>query len=104
MTETLEKISGSWMPIESAPKDGTAVLAYLDWAGTDFVCVAWFRSEQDWQDSGQYCASEGETMADWIGWWTYISTVSQERLEGWRTPTHWMPMPEDPSALPGEGE
>lgn len=60
-----------WMPIETAPKDGTRVLAHRPgWA--DSIGVAWW--SQTW---GEWCSVPG----------TYR----------W-TPSHWQPLPSPPPA------
>lgn len=89
---------GEWQPIETAPKDGTDVIVRCYAAGAEFVHIAWYRSKDEWEESGQYCGG-WDSLADWEGWWSYVRTsVSQERLEGWHAPTHWMPLPAPPKA------
>ena len=86
-----------WQPIETAPRDGTEVLVLLNVASVDVAHIAWFNSEEEWERSGQYCASPGETKEEYIGWWSYTrGSVTQEKLGEYRTPTHWMPLPAPP--------
>lgn len=86
-----------WHPIESAPKDGTSILVYADIATVPVVHIAWYRSEEEWQESGQYCGG-WDSLGDWLGWWSYTrNSVTQERLEDWAAPTHWMPLPDPPA-------
>lgn len=68
-----------WLPIETAPKDGSWLLLYED---ADIpVCGYWHViDEHDFSWSG----------------WTYADVLLAEvRPEGVR-PTHWMPLPESP--------
>ena len=83
---------GAWRPIETAPRDGTEVLVLLDSAGVAVVHIAWYRSREEWESSGQYCGG-WDTLQEWEGWWSYTrNSVSQEKLEGYDAPTHWHPM------------
>ena len=66
-----------WQPIETAPKDGTRILAY--WPADSFYahemqCETWFG-----QSLGRDCWQSPYEDAD-------DST----------SPTHWMPLPEPP--------
>lgn len=80
-----------WLPIESAPKDGTEILVFFEVAGVEVVHIAWYRSAEEWESSGQFCGG-WDNLEDWQGWWTYPrNSVTQEKLEEWRLPTHWMP-------------
>lgn len=81
-----------WQPIETAPKDGTIVLVFAEIATVEVVHLAWFNSEEEWERSGKFFASAGQTKDDWVGWWSYTrECVTQEKLDEWRTPTHWTP-------------
>ena len=76
----------TWQPIETAPKDGTAVLLYGLWAGeiagptshptTDIG--AWSKHKGDF-DGFEWCLSTGDAYACWM------------------KPTHWMPLPPAPA-------
>jgi hypothetical protein len=80
-----------WQPIETAPKDGTPVIVHLNRGTQGIVHIAWYRSKEEWEESGQYCGGWGD-LADWEGWWTYpVGSVTQEKLDDDRTPTHWAP-------------
>lgn len=63
-----------WQPIETAPKDGTAILVY---AGQFCYCVEWVE-EFDW-------------------WAVEDNKLGPFRLRG-QAPTHWMPLPPPPKA------
>lgn len=68
----------SWQPIETAPKDGTDVIVGFDLASVWIIHLAWFNK-------------------DTSSWWSYTrGSVTQEELEGCRTPTHWIPHPPRP--------
>ena len=65
----------TWQPIETAPKDGTRVLLFIEGVVTEGT---WDRS--------------------WLSWHT-PSFFSQERdpdYEDCAEPTHWMPRPANP--------
>jgi hypothetical protein len=72
----------NWQPIETAPKDGTDVLVMYMHIETQVVHNAFFNVDDP-----------GEEPA----WWSYDkSEVSRIRLDGFMTPTHWMPLPAPP--------
>lgn len=80
-----------WMPIESARRDGTEVLVWMDVATVPVVHIAFYRGKKEWEESGQYCGF-CETLEEWEGWWSYTrGSVTQEKLEGFKAPTHWRP-------------
>ncbi len=86
----------TWQPIDTAPKDGTDVLVYHDSATVPIVHIAFYRSEDEWKRSGEFCGG-WDSLEDWEGWWSYtLHSVTQEKLVGHRAPTHWMPLPELP--------
>lgn len=65
-----------WQPIETAPKDGTAILAYAPDIGRGFYGVAqWAHSDPDFP----------QTVPGWF--WPFAIR-----------PTHWMPLPPPPTA------
>jgi hypothetical protein len=81
---TIERLSAElerrqWQPIETAPRDGTNILAIVSGnhpdSGEAFTPeVVFWRIDQWWNDC-----------------WGYDSTDYE--------PTHWMPLPEPPAAL-----
>ena len=82
-----------WQPIETAPKDGTEILAWREGAGV--LLVRWcsccdFMSDRELEESGL----DDETLSaqDWF----FADFVEGGRLEGEETPTHWMPIPNGP--------
>jgi Lar family restriction alleviation protein len=68
-----------WQPIETAPKDGTVVLAVTVEAQNPKARLAWF---------------EGE---GWVRIWKSEDFVVDGPRRWW--PTHWMPLPAPPAAL-----
>ena len=71
-------VSAGWQPIETAPKDGQAILVT---DGMDCYCVEW-DEEFDW-------------------WTVDDNKLGPFRLRG-SSPTHWMPLPAAPGPADGE--
>lgn len=73
-----------WQPIETAPKDGTEILVYKNVATVDIIHIASWVNQDEWMHETE-CGD---------GWWSYTeNSVSQRMLEGYKYPTHWMPLP-----------
>lgn len=72
-----------WQPIETAPRDGTAVLGYG---------VAPY--SEDGMEITVVCWVENEKFPHLSGWHSRYSGF--EDLNTSRQPTHWMPLPEPP--------
>lgn len=90
-TALLEQVRRrQWMPIETAPKDGTAVLVgYYDHTGQ------WQSVRAVWVEEGALeCMDSGELS---IAGWREEPRISDTLYLTDETPTHWMPMPEPPS-------
>lgn len=69
-------MGANWQPIETAPKDGTKVLAWADNPCWSEPAIAfWGRSNP-------------LNMAEWLGGHCSIRHIDQ--------PTHWMPLPPPP--------
>lgn len=78
----------SWQPIETAPKDGTAV--FLCWAiDSDGNRIDW---TEDMTTAGVFV--QAASWWDNEGWVVYCSMIREPRLHF--EPTHWMPLPEPP--------
>lgn len=75
-----------WFDINTAPKDGTDILVYYEFATVPIVHIAYYDSdEHDMWEMQKFDSKE-----DKIGWWSYVeNSVSQHKLVGYNTPTHW---------------
>jgi hypothetical protein len=83
---------GLWRPIETAPRNGDDILVYYEFAETPIAHIAFWDDGEFWKD--QKFDSQEEAR----GWWSYVrGSVTQEKLDGGRMPTHWMPF-EGPEA------
>ena len=72
----------AWLPIETAPKDGTNVLVMYVHINSQIVHNGFWLGHDDTDDESE------------IGWWSYeYSEVSRIKLDDWMTPTHWSPLP-----------
>lgn len=66
------RLAITWQPIETAPKDGTPILAYeTDWGYP--ISIRWHQPWQSWVLNGVLL-----------------------KLGDWGEPTHWMPLPAPP--------
>ncbi|MGZ8132584.1 hypothetical protein ACXU40_09350 [Bordetella bronchiseptica] len=84
-------VRSAWMPIESAPKDGTEILAWRHDCGqfiASYTSADAFPMTQDELD-----AMDEETLfaKDWFTQWPDAT-----RLDGSEAPTHWQPLPAAP--------
>ena len=77
----------SWQPIETAPKDGTAVLLYGLWQG-EINGIA----DEPTTDIGYWAGGSSDEPGN--DWWR-ISTG--DAYACWMRATHWMPLPEPPN-------
>ena len=76
----------NWLPMTTAPKDGTDILVYKEFATVPIVHLAWYRRKED---NPLDFTEEDE------GWWTYPEhSVTQIKLEGpGHEPLGWFPCP-----------
>jgi len=76
----------AWQPIETAPKDGTAVLLYKpdeEMMGSYTLVGFWDKQWCNW-------AGDGDALV-------YFSYLYQKE---YGHPTHWQPLPEPPEGYP----
>ncbi len=68
---------GEWLPIETAPKDGTSILLHGSWSG-EIGCDV--------------------PIASTVGFWSYDEWVASitDYYSVSANPTHWMPLPPPP--------
>lgn len=67
-----------WQPIETAPKDGTAILL---WGYADGIFIGWWFDTKTYEFGVLKRASEG-----WSGGWKMALGSAPK-------PTHWQPLP-----------
>jgi hypothetical protein len=80
----------AWQPIETAPKDGTEVIAWREdagifmarWTAPDYFCT-----ERECEELG-----DSSSVEDWF----CADFVAGCRLEIAESPTHWQPLPAPP--------
>lgn len=80
-----------WLPIESAPKDGTSILLVWNWdsgihKGTTVVEAQWVCRKHSHMSRSRDCPNE---LTCDMGWDHYEGTM-----------THWQPKPEPPPKEP----
>jgi len=86
-----------WQPIETAPKDGSYILAW----GPDFGCsiVRWFDERKSGPVYGADSINAPSMQSGWIGdneeVFSTIEFPDGSVIKG-AQPTHWMPLPEPP--------
>jgi hypothetical protein len=72
-----------WQPIETAPKDGIAIL----------VCLPNMQIE-----IGRWCPPDPYMKTPCAGHWAYRRSI-QKRCQFEHQPTHWMPLPDPPRGI-----
>jgi len=83
--------------IDTAPKDGTEVIVAVEIATVWVLRNARYVRAEDWMpELDPLYPWRAEEEEDTDGWWAVRNSVTQEFLEGYYEPTHWMPMPELP--------
>ncbi|WP_025137744.1 hypothetical protein [Achromobacter sp. DH1f] len=88
-----------WLPIESAPKDGTHILAWREDCGQ---FIASYTSADGFPlTQAELDAYDEDTLfqKDWFTQWPDAT-----RLDGSEVPTKWQRLPADPGAAPAAGD
>lgn len=86
-------MTGKWQDIETAPKDGTEVLLYGQWAGE----ISHSHEEDRTIDIGYWAGGKSDYAGD--DWWQ-LSTG--DAYACWMRAIAWMPLP-DPPQHTGKG-
>ncbi|MBK8467852.1 MAG: hypothetical protein IPL32_18730 [Chloracidobacterium sp.] len=87
-----------WQPIETAPRDGTEILAYSEIGNTGCMLVRWialqdFITTQEAEEFSNIGMSESALeVPDWF----FADFCHGDRLSPDCYPTHWMPIPAIP--------
>lgn len=77
-----------WLPIDTAPKDGTDIIVYYEFATVPIIHIAYWDSDE--QDQWEY--QKFRSKDEKIGWWSYVeNSISQHKLVDFNSPTHWVP-------------
>jgi len=86
---------GQWQPIETAPKDGTALQLWHD--GMWVPQARWGTPEHSCGEYGSYCDS-CPSREGWVDTTFNYYLVGDEENPGLHSeePTHWMPEPSAP--------
>lgn len=75
--------ANGWLPIETAPKDGTKIDLWARLEGTDIFERV---TDCSWQEMADWTGAE---YMGWDGLWIHRHRV-------FTGPTHWRPLPEPP--------
>lgn len=88
----------NWQPIETAPKDGTEILAYSEHGCTGTMLVRWTSIINFLTDSEiEKMHADGLNPEDLEeSDWFFADFVHGDRLSSDCYPTHWQPLPEPP--------
>ena len=76
-----------WQPIETAPKDGRQILAYLPYGRGYQAIVKWNHANNDWYVALEFQRPKPDNPSKMIPWITFRYALE---------PSHWMPLPEPP--------
>jgi hypothetical protein len=82
----------NWQPIETAPKDGTEILGYRSDAG--IMIIRWTSPAEFLTDRELETLDEEDALQED---WFYADFIAGGRLEYDEVPTHWAPLPDQPS-------
>jgi hypothetical protein len=84
--------ANAWQPIETAPKDGTEILAWREDCG---VFLARYGCMYDFLTESEMSEYEDETCSQ-KDWWS-ADFITGCRLDLSEDPTHWQPVPSGPT-------
>ncbi len=90
----------AWRPIDTAPRDGTEILAWRDDCG---VMLVQYGMPIDLFTDSELEGADTESV-ETPGWFGGDALNSGYRLEGSEMPTQWMPLPRGPYARHAAGE
>lgn len=97
-SDIAQPCSNGWLPIESAPKDGTTIDVWRQEGGRD--TVYWGFPPHDCGEMGKYCDSEWHRIRA-PGW---VCSTFGEFLGRKHNPfTHWRPLPNPPESSAADG-
>ncbi|TCQ80007.1 hypothetical protein EDF68_10352 [Ochrobactrum sp. BH3] len=83
-----QPVADGWLPIETAPKDGTVIDLWSSEFGRQPDCF-WGKREHHCGEAGQYCDSDWHSEPDaWID--------SAQNTQTFDDITHWRPLPASP--------
>lgn len=83
-----QPVADGWLPIETAPKDGTVIDLWSSEFGRQPDCF-WGKREHHCGEAGQYCDSDWHSEPDaWID--------SAQNTQTFDDITHWHPLPASP--------
>lgn len=85
-----------WLSIESAPKDGTEILAWRDDSGP--LLVRWTSAYELLTDAEVNESGMDEDTLHFESWFC-ADFIQGCRLENDTLPTHWMPLPHPPHQI-----
>lgn len=89
-------MDSEWLPIKSAPKDGTFVLLVAPGLETGPVTIGIYMREEDRAENGRF--KKGTFyLAEWNAW----LGIDGDGSPSWCAPTHWMPLPAPPRQSQG---
>ncbi len=98
MTEWDRLGIAGWQPIETAPKDGSAFLAYGVHTGSPTDAAKGVVAGDHWW--GIILWDIWREMRGTEDRWCF----SKDGKPTWSAPTHWMPLPDPPSVSPDSQE
>ncbi len=81
-----------WQNIKSAPKDGTEILGWREDAG---IMLIRYTAPIDFLTESELDILDEQSAESYD--WFYADFVAGGRLDGNEAPTHWMPLPKEPS-------